>query len=157
MAKRGRPRSYSDETAEAIRKSVADGNSLRETAEKFGLGYETVRRITNPSAYKYWENKERNPLKHRCKTCLNTSKGVAKRHGTTLPTFTWEVPYEAYNGRCAVTGVEESEGNPLHIHHCHKTGRFVAWVLGTINGAMGQLKDDPELAHLVATWMKENH
>lgn len=55
-------------------------------------------------------------------------------------------------GACAICGAEV----PLHVDHCHATGRVRALLCNHCNCALGQLREDPGIARAVAEYLERH-
>lgn len=57
---------------------------------------------------------------------------------------------------CAICGSHGTERRPLHIDHCHRTGRVRDALCNNCNGAIGFLRDDPRLADSAAAYLRRH-
>lgn len=67
----------------------------------------------------------------------------AMRAGSTVPTR----PIPTH---CEWCGDPPRQGRSLCLDHCHRTGRFRAWLCDDCNHGIGKFKDDPKLLRNVA-------
>lgn len=111
-----------------------------------------------------------NGLGKRCKNCIAwrsakryaTPEGRARRkrkerlkkYGLKLPQF--QAMVDRQGGVCAVCSDPPEEGKPLHIDHCHRTGKVRALLCPPCNVAIGLLKDSPSRAMAVARYLKQH-
>lgn len=58
----------------------------------------------------------------------------------------------AQRGLCAIC----LDAPPVHVDHCHKTGRVRGVLCFNCNSAIGKLRDDPDAARRAATYLEGN-
>lgn len=77
---------------------------------------------------------------------------LKKKYGLTLEAF--DAMVAAQKGRCAICREEPQGGKPLHIDHCHASGRVRSLLCSRCNTAIGLLRDDPEIALRASTYLR---
>lgn len=65
----------------------------------------------------------------------------------------WIALAEAQSWRCALCPTESSVDRPLHVDHCHRTGKVRGLLCKTCNLAIGQLGDTAEALQRVADYL----
>ena len=64
--------------------------------------------------------------------------------------------YEQQKGFCDICGVHQTElKRRLAVDHCHKTGKFRAWLCNKCNTGFAQLGDSAESLERAAKFLKE--
>lgn len=92
------------------------------------------------------QSKETRKRRGRFRSALMRSRLMAKKSGFVACSASGNEIESAFNGRCAMCGLEESKHNGLlHMDHDHATGMFRGWLCRTCNQGIGLLKDSPEL------------
>jgi hypothetical protein len=130
-ALRGRPRSpeHARKIGEASRALWAAGGPKFQSRECRGCG-ETFTPNSGPQRY--------------CTPKCKSDSRYAGKYG--FPAREYRAMFERQGGKCALCGEGEkgwSRGRPLHVDHCHKTGRIRGLLCGDCNTALGRFGDDP--------------
>ena len=64
-----------------------------------------------------------------------------------------EAMREKQEGKCLLCG--RTPKVPLHVDHCHATGKVRGLLCGTCNQAIGLLRDDPVLMRAAAKYVED--
>lgn len=72
----------------------------------------------------------------------------------------WRAMSDAQGGRCALCGGEPkgwgTSYRPLHVDHCHTTGKTRALLCGECNTAIGRFGDDPQRLRAAADYLERH-
>lgn len=96
-------------------------------------------------------------IEGRSKQSLASSKWHAIRDGYYPCVTDWQILAAAFDGRCCICGINESEcGRRLAMDHCHQTGEFRGWLCEKCNVAIGALGDCPAVAAKAVEYLKQS-
>jgi hypothetical protein len=92
-------------------------------------------------------------LSTRCKAC-RAAEGRANhlKRSYGLTEAERDAMVAAQRGLCAIC----LDALPVHVDHCHKTGRVRGVLCFNCNSAIGKLRDDPDAARRAATYLEGN-
>ena len=93
---------------------------------------------------------------------IQPSGTVLTKHGLTLDQFARM--WEEQDGRCAIClrPAEECRvrwqdtSSPLHVDHCHNTGKIRGLLCVECNQGLGRFRDSPAALRCAATYLEEN-
>lgn len=119
MAKLGRPSKHTEEQRATVRRLKEEGSSVRSIAERMGLSRSTVGHILAPTA----------PETYR-----------VRKYGLSMVEFT--AISAAQGQKCKVC---RRTSIPLHVDHCHRTGRIRGLLCTRCNCGIGQFREDPRV------------
>lgn len=58
------------------------------------------------------------------------------------------------NYECSICRVKLDGGRKTHWDHCHKTGKFRAWLCQSCNNGLGLFKDNPKFLRQAAAYIE---
>ena len=103
--------------------------------------------------------KEKPYLYSRCRKCCKELNDAYKEQGRD-----WElkkkygITLEEYRKQTQLRGnycdICDKEKPPLHVDHCHKTGKIRGYLCGSCNRAIGLLQESSQNAYNAAIYLK---
>jgi len=99
----------------------------------------------NPEQHRAWRRANARRL-----FLLRRDNEMKKKYGISLMLYDEMTMTQC--GTCAICAELPAGGRSerLYVHHCHKTGRFVALICGRCNTGLGTFNDDPILLRRAA-------
>lgn len=76
------------------------------------------------------------------KSTTGREQYLARQYGLTLAAYEDLLIFQG--GRCAICPAGLSDINPLHVDHCHASGKVRGLLCGPCNRALGLMKDDTD-------------
>lgn len=76
---------------------------------------------------------------------------LRRTYGISLADY--DALFAAQGGGCAVCG---DAPEPLHVDHCHRTGKVRGLLCSPCNKALGHLNDNPKLLRRAAEYVEKN-
>ncbi|WP_308403651.1 endonuclease VII domain-containing protein [Streptomyces niphimycinicus] len=102
-----------------------------------------------------WHRKGSAPggLASRCRDCKAADSRVGHlRRNYGLTEAERDAMIAAQYGLCVIC----LDAPPIHVDHCHKTGRVRGVLCFSCNAALGQFKDQPDVIRRAATYVEGN-
>ena len=119
-------------------KMRAEGQSIREVAKHFGVGYTAIRIWTDPKA-----RETRNSYRQTTEDSAYHRRANLKRHYGITPEE-YDAMLTKQNNCCAICKKENTANKSMPVDHCHKTGKVRQILCSNCNTAIGLLQEDPE-------------
>ncbi|MGW1914409.1 endonuclease VII domain-containing protein [Streptomyces sp. NPDC002076] len=136
------------------RRREAEGKTVREKVD-VPEGHKLCRACGEVKPHSEWHRKRSAPdgLATRCKACravLLRQDHLKRKYGLTEAQR--DAMIAAQYGLCAIC----LAAPPVHVDHCHNTGRVRGVLCFNCNSAIGKLRDDPEAARRAAAYLEGN-
>ncbi|UFR05496.1 endonuclease VII domain-containing protein [Streptomyces sp. Go40/10] len=118
-------------------------------------GYKYCQRCEEIKPHSEWDRNRTasDGLSTRCKACRaveGRARHLQRNYGLTEAER--DAMIVSQRGLCAIC----LEAPPVHVDHCHKTGRVRGVLCFNCNSAIGKLRDDPDAARRAATYLEGN-
>lgn len=81
-------------------------------------------------------------------------KAIGRKYGIVRGEY--ESMLERQNYVCAICGGAHLSGQPLHVDHCHKTGKVRGLLCMQCNGGLGNFADDFSLLQKAMTYLQKH-
>lgn len=102
----------------------------------------------------YSINKKGHP-QARCKKCnpvFCRQSDLARKYGISVEDYRFMV--ENQNNTCEICGGVNTDGRPLFVDHCHKSGKVRSLLCHSCNAGIGCFKDDESLLEKAINYLK---
>lgn len=80
------------------------------------------------------------------------ARNLMKNYGLTVAAY--DALLAGQGGVCAICGRPPDERHPLHVDHCHATGRVRGILCSNCNLALGNAGDDPARLRAMAEYLE---
>ncbi|MFD8718366.1 endonuclease domain-containing protein [Streptomyces sp. NPDC059629] len=136
------------------RRRESEGKTVREKVD-VPEGHKLCRACGEVKPHSEWHRKRSAPdgLATRCKACravLLRQDHLKRNYGLTEAER--DAMIAAQYGLCAIC----LDAPPVHVDHCHKTGRVRGVLCFNCNSAIGKLRDKPDAARRAAAYLEGN-